>query len=101
MEKETGKIVDASFATDDIHLVFVRKAGSIGKKQAPSLRIEAEVPTEDSDPDIKNLDECAEFYRTEGKKLADAIFACLPGGTIDALLCEMMTRRASMFRVRF
>jgi hypothetical protein len=101
MEEITGKIVDVSFASDKLHFVVVHKAGSIGEQQGPSLRIEAEVPTDDNVPNIKNLNDCAEFYREEGKKLSDAMFACLPGGTVDALLCEMMSRRASMFRVRF
>lgn len=33
--------------------------------------------------------------------LSDALWAVLPGGTIDALLCELMRRRSSMLVVGF
>lgn len=39
------------------------------------------------------------FYETEGKLLADALQACLPGGTVDALLRELLVRKASLLRV--
>lgn len=42
-----------------------------------------------------------EFFEEQGKVIADALFGHLPGGTVDQLICEMLQRRASLFRVPF
>jgi len=39
------------------------------------------------------------FYRNQAQSLADALRFSLPGGTLDALTCILMQRRASLFRV--
>ena len=38
-------------------------------------------------------------HRSDAKALADELFATLPGGTLDALLCEMIERKACLLRV--
>lgn len=42
-----------------------------------------------------------EDYIRDAKLLADALLETLPGGTMDQLLCELLKRRASLFRVPF
>lgn len=41
------------------------------------------------------------MYDAEGKKIADALFAHLPGGTVDALIRHLLLGRASLFCVPF
>ncbi len=42
----------------------------------------------------------AEFAR-QGAAIADAIYDSCPGGTVDALLSNLLARKASQFRVTF
>lgn len=49
-------------------------------------------------PDM-GMEEAREFYIEQGKELADVLCSTLPGGTLDQLICELMTKRASLFRV--
>jgi len=44
--------------------------------------------------------ELREFFTLEGKGIADALMTTLPGGTVDALLAELMRRRAGLLTVR-
>lgn len=53
----------------------------------------------DDVPEIKELKDYRPFYIDQGKRLAEALCTTLPGGTLDQLLCELLTRRASLFRV--
>jgi hypothetical protein len=39
------------------------------------------------------------FYRRQANEIAEVLFATLPGGTIDQLLCAMLERRTSLFQV--
>lgn len=41
------------------------------------------------------------FYHAEAVKLADALWDTLPGGTVDQLVVELLSRRTSLFRVGF
>lgn len=63
------------------------------------IRIEQEIP------DFGSAEGYAEraqaTYADQGRLLADALYGSLPGGTLDALLAELLERRASMLRVRF
>jgi hypothetical protein len=40
-------------------------------------------------------------FASEGAALAEAIWSACPGGTVDALIAALLTRRASLFRVTF
>lgn len=51
-------------------------------------------------PKFETLDESARFYRRQARGLCDALAGSLPGGTFDALLGELLERKASLFRVR-
>lgn len=47
------------------------------------------------------LEEGMTIFKRQAKELADALYASLPGGTLDQLLREMLERKASQFVVRF
>jgi hypothetical protein len=50
-------------------------------------------------PDFDSMDEARAVYAKEGKEIADALFSSLPGGTLDALLIEMLDRKRSLLVV--
>ena len=73
------------------------KAQPIGTQHVPDLSIIAKLEI----PGCNDLGLAADFYRTEGQKICDALYASLPGGILDGIMCAMMIRRASLFRVTF
>jgi hypothetical protein len=79
------------------NLVKLKKAQGVGGKYIPSFFIEIETELEAE----LTLEESRVIYQSEAKKLADALFASLPGGTIDALMVEMMTRKVSLLAIPF
>lgn len=82
-------------------LIVVHRAGDMGQQSVPRLTIKAE----DTPPNVADqsftVEAAHQMWERDGKALSDAIFECLPGGTIDQLICELMKRRASLFAVRF
>lgn len=44
-------------------------------------------------------DEAGKLFRADAKKIADALDAALPGGTLAALLVEMLQRKTDLLRV--
>jgi|CXWL01.1.fsa_nt_gi hypothetical protein len=70
--------------------------GSDPRKMA-ELHINTPMPKEDHSPDWRK--KYAELYQADAEVIADLLESNLPGGTIDALLCRMLTKRASLFRV--
>jgi hypothetical protein len=50
---------------------------------------------------IGEVEVAVALWTEQGKRLADALYDSLPGGTLDALLAELFRRRASLFRVGF
>ena len=71
------------------------RAQPTGETQPPVVRI----TINDIVPDHVNLYAARAFYRAEAKILADALYKALPGGTIVALLVELLDRAASRLRV--
>lgn len=51
-------------------------------------------------PDLP-ADKSRSFFASEGAALAEAIWASCPGGTVDAAITALLTRRASELRVPF
>lgn len=47
-------------------------------------------------PEGLSLDDCRALYQNEAAVLAELLLTTLPGGTLDALLCELMRNRASL-----
>jgi hypothetical protein len=83
------------------YFVEIHKAGRI-KRDEPTanLTIQAHVETPDF-PIAMSLDTIRRFHEDQGRRLCDALFATLPGGTLDQLLRFMMEKRATLFVVRF
>ena len=79
--------------------VKVRKAGSLRDLEVPNLIIEATEPTTDDMFNTKTWPQIQEFFDGEAKIIVDAMLTSLPGGTIDAVLREMLTRKACLLRV--
>lgn len=52
-------------------------------------------------PRILDAGKARTFYNEQGTILAEALWAALPGGTLDVLLARLLERRASLFRVPF
>ena len=40
------------------------------------------------------------WFSDQAKSIADALYASLPGGTLDALLVELLDRKRSLLRVK-
>jgi hypothetical protein len=59
----------------------------------------AKIVMDEEIPEIKSLKEAREFYIEQGKELAEILCLTLPGGTLDQLICELLTRTASLLRV--
>lgn len=74
----------------------IYKAQGLGNKMVLPLTIVAEQEIPDTDT---TLEEARQVYTDQAKKMADVLYRHLPGGTMDALLVEMLTRKASLFRV--
>ncbi len=75
--------------------VRLLRAGSVAGNHAPTLRIEVVEEVSDA----MDLNEARALYAEQANALADALFNSLPGGTVDALLAEMLRRKASLFRI--
>ena len=72
------------------------KAGSVGQEVPPDTTIVIA-----GEPDErKTLRESKIFYGMQARKIADALYESLPGGTLDHLVAEMMQRQASLLMVR-
>lgn len=75
--------------------VRILRAGSVGDVIPPKLTIEVH----DQIHDVSSLEEARSIHARQGEELAIAIMESMPGGTVDALLAELMRRRASLFSV--
>lgn len=75
--------------------VSLLRAENIGSNHPPVLTIEVR----EQIGEVSTLNEARQLHARQAATLADAMLASLPGGTIDALLAELMRRRASLFSV--
>ncbi len=78
-------------------LTEILKAGLIGSQEIENHTI----VIAGTSPEFEELQQYARHYQSQAVLLVDALFASLPGGTVDALLCELLSRRASLLRVPF
>lgn len=60
-----------------------------------TLAISKRLPVEAGSNDLAGI------YIGDASRIADALLAALPGGTVDQLLAELLRRRAVLFRVPF
>lgn len=79
----------------NLNIVSVFHASSTGSREVPALQIQATKPI----PSMESPDEARELHATQAARIAAALFESLPGGTVDALLVEMMRRKASLLSV--
>lgn len=75
--------------------IHIHKAQPVGDIFPESV----EIIIKRTAPEAFNLDLWKEFTKKEAHTLADALFSSLPGGTIDALLIEMLERTRSLLVV--
>ena len=73
----------------------IYKAQGVGdvKVESATLTIDDEMPP------FESIEVSKENFTTDAKAAADLLCSTLPGGTLDQLICELLTRRASLFRV--
>jgi hypothetical protein len=74
-----------------------RAQETVSDEPVPTLELVAY----EAAPNFPTLVEAGEAYERDAKTIADALFSSLPGGTIDRLLVEMLSRKASHFRVPY
>lgn len=73
--------------------VNIYRAQPVGDHEAERVTICIHYPL----PDVSSQHPGThDEFAAEATKLADALWASLPGGTIDALIAEMMRRRATL-----
>jgi hypothetical protein len=80
--------------------VNVFKAASFHDRVTDTLTIVAD----DSMPEGKESDtpeEIRRVFERQGSAIVEAMWATLPGGTLDAVLFHLMKRRSSMLHVVF
>lgn len=73
-------------------VVKVFRAEPIADDKVPTVAL---LMTEDMPPRVQKA-----HHRQNAQDIADALWSCLPGGTLDALLTEMLDRRRSSLIVR-
>lgn len=90
-------VVKIPDAPADTRIVNIFRAQAIAGEVEPVLiQITEELPQFDRDNPLELL---AARYSSQAISLANALEASLPGGTMDALLREMLKRRASLLVV--
>lgn len=78
-----------------MNTVAIHRAQPIGDSTPPPVTIVIDAVIKN--PEKLQLSRAQ--YLSDGVRLADALFASLPGGTMDALLVELLSRRASLLAV--
>jgi hypothetical protein len=81
--------------------VTLSKASPVGSREVASLFVEAVVDINEELPNNTSESDHRLFYDSQARSLVSAMFHTLPGGLIDAILIELMQRRASIFHVPF
>lgn len=82
--------------TDKTKTIFLCKAEPIGNREPNevpniSISITGELPN------FKSLKFAENFYENEANALADALFSCLPQGTLDRVIVRFMQRNLSLY----
>ncbi len=75
--------------------ISIPKAQRTAGKETPFLHIK----TEKEFGKYETLGESREQHQKQARRLCDALLLTLPGGTVDALLAELMKRRACLLSV--
>jgi len=77
--------------------IAVKRAGSVGDRQAPTTRI----VIEEEMPELGRMTLAAfdAIFQADAEAIENALHMALPGGTYDRLLALMLQQKASHFRV--
>lgn len=75
--------------------IHIYKAQDIGDKKVETL----EIYLDHEIPRFEDLKTRIQVFEKEAFRLANVLCDTLPGGTLDQLICELLIRRASLFRV--
>ncbi len=87
--------------TTDTTTVHVHRADATRSEPVPPVTICIDLAQPDHNPNADGYARHTQtLFATDAARIADALGQALPGGTLDALLAELMTRRATLFRVR-
>ena len=78
-----------------MNTVSIGKAQGIGDKKVEAVKILIVVEV----PDYPSLEKAANCYQEDASTLADVLCDTLPGGTLDRLIAELLTRKATCFKV--
>lgn len=75
--------------------ISILRAGSVGAVNPPVLSIKVG----DQISEDMTIESAKELYADQATKLVDALLESLPGGTVDAMLVELLRRKATLLRV--
>jgi hypothetical protein len=83
-------------------MTTIYKAQPIGDQVIPDLDIRATdtLPEQPFFPSSTWEKHWRDIYAAQAGAIADALYASLPGGTLDALLVEMLDRKRSILKVK-
>lgn len=74
-------------------------AQPLGNEQVEKVTIHIHVPVQDFGDRFDWEQALRDMYMEQGNTLAEALCGSLPGGTIDALLVDMLDRKRSLLIV--
>jgi len=84
----------------EVHIYTAEGVWGTDAPEPVLIRIENEIPALDHGlPGGEYARLSAEQFAAEGDALAEAIWSTCPGGTVDALIAALLTRRGSLLRV--
>ncbi len=78
---------------------IVAKAAPVATQDIPDIEIQIGPEFPPYGNDTEWVRRMGQFYNVEAQKLMEALQS-LPGGTWDRLLCLMLDKKASLYRVR-
>lgn len=82
----------------EVHIHRAEGAGPVNQPEPVLIRIDCDMPPHSVGDGYRQR--VADLFAADAKALVDAIFDTCPGGTIDALIAELLTRRSSQLRTR-
>jgi hypothetical protein len=78
--------------------ISIYRADGLGPNESvPPVTIRIDKPM----PGFNSSDDARARFKADGDAIAEALWSVLPGGTVDALIGDLLARRASLLRVRF
>lgn len=77
------------------HHVTVHRAQNIGDRGVPQLHLRAVVQF----PADVNTATGTQIHEDEGRKIADALWLCLPGATLEWVIIHLLENTAGQLRV--